>query len=338
MEKKTSYQYHTRPSDFQNYHCLDFNEYQGEIASSTIKVLANNELIKYYPRVNSCEFLLKLSQFLKISEQYISLTCGADEALFHILLLAKLKWKNSSVRLFFYPTYDHAAHFMKVLGVQIIPPESSKLSKMVYISFPNNPTGEEISPLKLEELIKRDKTIFWILDMTYIFYSRYKIEDYRDIILSNENLAAVLSFSKGFPLAGLRMACVLSTNSIVTRYFQKDYNKKTVGSVARAVALDCLQEREFYKEQQNQIIKNKAILTSLFKKIAHQKGLKLTPAFVEGGGNFFCMKGSLKEREKFAQFLYSKKIIVRQKANWSFLRVTSVCDKLLREIEKKIKL
>lgn len=336
MKQNFFYQYHERPPDFQNYYCLDFNEYQGEIANSTAQVLKNSELIRYYPRVNDCECLVKLSQFFKIPKKYIFLTCGADEALFHILLLKKLKWQYNTARLFFYPTYDHAIHFMKVLGFQILKPQSLESFKIVYISFPNNPTGEEISPLELEEAVKKDKKIFWILDMTYIFYSRYKTEDYKNIILSNKNVAAVLSFSKAFPLAGLRMACVLSTNSLVMEYFQKDYNKKTIGSMARAVALDCLQNRDFYQEQQHQIKKNKATLASLFEKIAHKQQLKLKSASIEGGGNFFCMKGSLKEREKFSHFLYARKIIIRQKKTWDFLRVTSVCDKLLEAVKNQI--
>ena len=56
-EKPFSYQYHRRPSDFLNYFCLDCNEYQGEIADSTAKVLQNQKLIQHYPLVDETSLL-----------------------------------------------------------------------------------------------------------------------------------------------------------------------------------------------------------------------------------------------------------------------------------------
>ena len=337
--KPFSYQYHQRPSDFLNYFCLDFNEYQGEIASSTVKVLQNQKLIQHYPLVDDTSLVQKLSRFLTVPEKNMALTAGADEALFHILLLSKIKYQFEVARLFFSPTYDHVVHFMEVLNFQVLHPADHSGCHLVYLSFPNNPTGAEISPEELERIIQIHKKSLLVLDLTYIFYSRYKIQDYKNMILSHENVVAVLSLAKAFPLAGLRMACVLSSNPQLMKYFQRDYNKKAVNTLARAVTLDCLKNKTFYQKQQKQIIKNKKPLADLFQNLARRENIGVTAMrrdLLTGGGNFFRMTGNPKERKHFLKLLYSKKIIVRNKEGWDFLRVTSVCDSLFNQIKKRL--
>ena len=166
-----SYQYHQRPTDFLNYFCLDFNEYQGEISGSTEKVLQNQKLIQHYPLVDDTSLIQKLSHFLTVPEKNMALTAGADEALFHVLTLSKIKYQFETARLFFFPTYDHVIHFMGVLGFQVFHPSDHSSSHLVYLSFPNNPTGAEISPEELERIIHIHKNSLLLLDMTYIFYS-----------------------------------------------------------------------------------------------------------------------------------------------------------------------
>lgn len=338
-DKSFAYQYHHRPSDFLNYFCLDFNEYQGEIASSTAKVLQNQKLIQHYPLVSDTSLIQKLSHFLTFPEKNMALTAGADEALFHILLLSKIRYQAGVARIFFFPTYDHVVHFMETLDFQVLHPSDHSDSHLVYLSFPNNPTGTEISPEELERTIQIYKKSLLILDLTYIFYSRYKIQDYKNIIFSHENVVAVLSLAKAFPLAGLRMGCVFSSNLQLMKYFQKDYNKKVVNTLARAVTLDCLENKTFYQKQQKQIIKNKKPLADLFQKLARQENIGMTVMrrdLLTGGGNFFRMTGNPKERKLFLKLLYSKKIIVRNKKDWDFLRVTSVCDSLFNQIKKRL--
>ena len=330
-----TYGYHCRPKDFLTFHCLDFNEYQGEIAPSTVKIPHNPELMRHYPPVEDTLLPLEISRFLKVPEENLVLTAGADSALFHILLLLKIKHQYRSARAFFDPTYDHAIHFMRILGFSVSPQPAKK--QVIYLSFPNNPTGEEMSPEHLKKELRRNQNSLWILDMTYMRYSRHRIEDYGKVILSCKNAAAVFSFAKSFPLAGLRMACVFGADSPLMKYFKRDYNKKSVGTLARAVALDCLQNRSFYREQQNQIKNNKKPLCDLFLKTAEKQGFQLKKGpSADNGGNFFLIGGPKTDRTAFARFLYSKKIIIRQKSGWDFLRITSVCNSFFEKIENSL--
>ena len=336
-----SYQYHARPVDFLKYHCLDFNEYQGEIASSTKQSLTRPELIKYYPLANHEPLLPELSNILKAPVQNIALTNGADEALFHTLLMAKMRLNCNRSCIFFNPSYSHAYFFMKTLGFNTIPFQSSKTfqdskQQIIYISFPNNPTGEEMPPHEFSAQLKRFKKSLWLVDLTYMLYSRYPLNSYIDMILSHNNVVSVMSFSKVFPLAGLRMAFVLSSHPQLLSYFREEYNKKTVNTLARTTAMDCIKNWSFYEKQRKQILNNRKQLACLFEKQALEKNLKVKSMFStmeNRGGNFFCMSGSLKERMLFVEYLYSKKIIVRCKKEWDFLRITSVSDKYLKKIE-----
>ena len=323
-----------------DFFCLDFNEYQGEIAPSTARSLGNSEIMRHYPLLLDKDPLLEeMARFLKIPPESAALANGADDALFHILFLAKKEFSQKSACVFFSPTYDHAIHFLNIMGFSpvLFGRTPSFKGKIVYLSFPNNPTGDEISPEGLDAALAAEKSSFWILDLTYLFYSRYKIQDYTEKILSHENAAAVLSLAKSFPLAGLRMACVFSANPLVMRYFQRDYNKKTVNALARAAALDCFQNGGFYQEQRRQIFNNRKILASMFQEAADQEGFKLKARSLEAkGGNFFCMEGEREDVSCFVRWLYSRKIIARLKDKWPFARVSSVSDFFLGKIQERL--
>ena len=339
MKKRSSYQYQKRPADFLDYFLLDFNEYQGDIAPSTKAVLKNPRLMQYYPLVDKEPVTRLFARKFSLPEKNINLANGADSALFHSLLTAKTKLNCQSARPFFHPSYTHADQFMKTLNFKILPPfqknsPASPAKQVIYLSSPNNPKGEEISPLELSDLLPRFKKHFWILDFTYTLYSRYPLKNYIQTVLAHKNAVGVMSFGKSFPLAGLRMAVVFSSHPAVLSYFNEDYNKKTIGTIARAAALDCLKQWSFYKNQRLEISKNKTRLASLFNSQALKKNIQVKSNDTSRGGNFFCISGSLKQREKFIKYLYSKKIIVRTKKNWDFIRVTSVNNKTFSKIKK----
>lgn len=335
------YQYHKRPIHFLDYHCLDFNEYQGEIASSTKDVLKNTELLAHYSNIDDDRLLLEVSKMIQVPASYLSLTNGADEALFHSLLIHKLNKSYNEICCYFPITYDHFIHFANMLDFKVSsrqPSLSNKAeldNKIVYMALPNNPTGQEIPPEQLKNIIQNSNDSFWILDLTYIFYSNYKLRDYIFQLSGFQNILVTVSFSKGFPLAGLRMAFMYSQHQKSIEYFKNQYNKKTVGIFAKEVALDCLKTNDFYQDQRRQIWNNRVHLSKLFQDLAEHQNLQLKCLPIQSqGGNFFRMKGPLEDRNKFVDFLYSLKIIVRNKEKWDFLRVTSVSDKKLKKIRE----
>ena len=393
-----TYQYARRPADFLSYNCLDFNEYQGEIPDSPA---LNPERFRHYPLTDDPSLLKALASLTSFPQKNLALTAGADEALFHSLLFLKLRRGLDKGFLFFQPSYDHAACFMKTLGFSVSgpwpevrrkppaaapprrvrkrPPPPQGISRsVVYLASPDNPTGREVPPAFLEELIRKSPQNFWLLDMTYIHYSaRFRISDYKSLLLNNKNAAIVLSLSKGFPLAGLRIGALASADEELLKYFGEEYNKKSVNAAGRAAALQCLEKESFYKEQRRQILRNKPLLAAALLKEAARLGLRLKPKnfvcfetegpaageapaldpvpppvktrpaetqtdsqalsnLADEAGNFFCLAGSAGDLQKFTEHLYSKKIIVRYKKNWDFLRVTSVSDSRLQKIKKQL--
>ncbi len=337
----SAYQYHSRPPDFLDFFCLDFNEYYGEIAPSTVRAIQNPELMRHYPLILEDDPLLReMAGFLKAPASRLALANGADDALFHLLFLAKKEFPQKSACAFFRPTYDHALHFLRLAGFEpsLFGEASSFEGRLVYLSLPNNPTGDEISPDGLKAALAAEKDSFWILDLTYLLYSRYKMRDFAKIILSRKNCAGVLSLAKSFPLAGLRMACVFSANPSVMRHFQRDYNKKTVNSLARAAALDCFQNMDFYEEQRRQIFENRKVMAGMFQEAASKGGFQLKArSLKDRGGNFFRMEGQAREVSRFVRHLRTKKIIARQKDQWNFARISSVSDAFLERIQKRLK-
>lgn len=73
---------------------------------------------------------------------------------------------------------------------------------VLIITTPNNPVGNTFDPKKLEELLSANPESYIIVDAVY---AEFCAHDYTALVNKHPNLIVFRSFSKAFPVAGLRL-------------------------------------------------------------------------------------------------------------------------------------
>ncbi|HQU99646.1 MAG: aminotransferase class I/II-fold pyridoxal phosphate-dependent enzyme [Bacteroidia bacterium] len=84
-------------------------------------------------------------------------------------------------------------------------------NSVLIITAPNNPTGTNISMKQLENILKQNPTALIVLDGVYCEFSK---TDFTPLINQYENLMVLRSFSKAFPVAGLRLGYLCASATI----------------------------------------------------------------------------------------------------------------------------
>lgn len=261
-----------------------------------------------------------------------------------MLLNQKITSKYSHLSIPQVPTYDHVKCFAQSLNYQVNHKDNfikfnsqqdlnnSQFKEIVYLCTPNNPSGDEITIENIRNLLDHCSENLFILDLTYGFYSKYPLDQYLKLTEKFTNLVCVFSLSKAYPLAGTRMGIVITNNSDLKSYFGSVYNKKTVNSASRYLALQCLNNNSYYKTQQLEIWHNRENIANFINQLAGQMRLDLTTVDPQThGGNFITINGNSNDLLSIKNFLESKKVLTRYKENWNFIRITSCNNELFSE-------
>lgn len=108
-------------------------------------------------------------------------------------------------------------------------------SRPVILCTPNNPTGDAVTPERVERLLDR-LTGPLLLDNAYGEFCRY---DYRPLLRRHRHLVIFRTFSKAWSLAGLRLGYLLADPDLVQELIKVKlpYNVGWATAVAGEVAL-----------------------------------------------------------------------------------------------------
>lgn len=193
--------------------------------TSLIKNLPSDEISLYPVYGNAIE---KIANKYDLSKNNVLLTNGCDEAL-NIIVNTYLE-ENDEI-LSYNPSFSMPSLYAKICGAKtrfinyserfVFKKEDfenniQEQTKLIYIATPNNPTGEVVKASVLNDLIKENKDILFIIDCTYVNFS-YSVafEDYIELIKKYDNVVVVKSFSKDYAIAGLRLGVVLANEEII---------------------------------------------------------------------------------------------------------------------------
>jgi histidinol-phosphate aminotransferase len=124
--------------------------------------------------------------------------------------------------------------------IEIVKQEDPKL---IFISSPNNPTGNSISQADLERLLEAFKDRIVALDEAYWYHSQS--EHVIKLINRYKNLVVIRTFSKYFALAGMRIGYALTGENLTEL---KKLSNRYLGynSLSEKVALAALDSSEYY--------------------------------------------------------------------------------------------
>ena len=224
-----------------------------------IKDMTNAQISKY-PHYG--HLIDKLAQKFNLPDCEILPTNGADEAL--SVVINTFLDKDEEL-LCFKPTFSmpelyalsgmgsfrSVDYYTKwVFDADKLIVSINEKTKIIYITTPNNPTGECANIDGIEKILKKFPSIVLILDLTYINFAD-NAPDYYSLIKKYDNLIIVKSFSKDFGLAGLRLGVILSQKQNIDNCKKviSPYSVNAVAIYAGIASLDDVEYESFIKEQ-----------------------------------------------------------------------------------------
>ena len=182
-----------------------------------------------YPNNKHPELITLISNYKKLNKDELVLCNGTDELIDLVIRVFCEPGKDKIITLNpTYGMYEVSAKINNVKNVKIdldhnfqidiekVKSQFDDLTKIIFITNPNNPTGNCFNEDSIIEIIKSFNGIVFI-DEAYIDYSNNslisKVNVYQNLIISQ-------TFSKALGLAGIRLGVGYSNNTLIS-YIKK---------------------------------------------------------------------------------------------------------------------
>jgi len=293
-------------------------DFQNEFTDFLSKVEINR-----YPNPTADEVEQSLRNLMGVDDSYgVLLGNGSDEL---IQILAMACGEKDSIMSFSpsFVMYEMIAKFTRLnyldsplIDFDINLKEALNLietqkPKIIFIAYPNNPTGNLFNREKIETIIKSTDALV-VLDEAYYAYSD---DTFLNDIAKYENLVLLRTISKiGF--AGVRLGLLIGSQEIVSELnkIRLPYN---INSLTQAASRFLLNKKDYLQSHANLIVNERKKLIESLKKY---KNIIVFPS----QANFVMIK--TEESEKFFNFLLEKKILIKNlskmKGLKNYLRIT----------------
>ena len=279
--------------------------------------------INRYPEPSAREVIKSLRSLMNIDENHgVLLGNGSDE----LIQLIALACNEGDTILSFSPSfvmYEMIAKFSRLNYIdsplidfdidlentlQIIKETQPKL---IFIAYPNNPTGNLFNREKIETIIQSTDALV-VLDEAYYAYAD---DTFLNDIFKYENLILLRTISKiGF--AGVRLGLIIGSEDIVGELnkIRLPYN---INSLTQATCKFLLNKKDYLQSHAELIVNERKELIESLKKY---KNITVFPS----QANFVLIK-TLDSQELF-NFLLDKRILIKNLSKMkgldNFLRIT----------------
>ena len=279
--------------------------------------------INRYPEPSAKEVIKSLRSLMNIDENHgVLLGNGSDE----LIQLIALACNEGDTILSFSPSfvmYEMIAKFSRLNYIdsplidfdidlentlQIIKETQPKL---IFIAYPNNPTGNLFNREKIETIIQSTDALV-VLDEAYYAYAD---DTFLNDIVKYENLILLRTISKiGF--AGVRLGLLIGSEEIVGELnkIRLPYN---INSLTQATCKFLLNKKDYLQSHAELIVNERKELIESLKKY---KNITVFPS----QANFVLIK-TLDSQELF-NFLLDKRILIKNLSKMkgldNFLRIT----------------
>lgn len=169
--------------------------------------------------------------------------------------------------------------------------------KLIFLSSPNNPTGNCLSPNRISEIIKQTEGLV-VIDEAYQMFSNKK--SFLSLLKKHENLIILKTLSK-IGLAGLRVGFMIADSKII-----KEVNKVrlpfNLNSLSQRIAIEALKGK---KQLQSYIMSIVSERKRLFKEMKKIKGIRPYPS----DANFILFK--VKDADRVYKGLLKRGVLIR---------------------------
>ena len=313
------------------------NEIVDLLESRTLK-------LNWYPDTNNAELRFLLADYVELPVEFVQYYSSSDSL--HESLATALINKGDNV-LAVAPTYDNFRVTMELNGAkydyfrtcedEFFQVDFLNLSKfiiknepkIVYMGFPNNPTGTQLAIEEIEYLISNSKNTLFVIDEAYYEFSTISVAK---LIPRYNNLVVTRTFSKAFGIASLRIGYLIAQPEF-HELMNRVRNAKSISSIAQIAAITLLKRKDSMKAFVKEINEAKIYLIDELTKL----------------GNFFCLKSNanfvlikvINDKQNLIHFLREQNIFVRDfnvDELKDYLRITIGTKVQMEKLVKTIKI
>jgi adenosylcobyric acid synthase len=154
-----------------------------------------------------------------------------------------------------------------------------KGGEMVLLGQPNNPTGRLVDGERLADMAARHPDTFFVVDEAFADF----VPDHRSMIHSGcDNIVVVRSMTKFYAVPGFRLGYAMAAADPAAR-LRGFLPPWSVGSVAQAVGLGVLEDRDYADRSRSETARLRAALAA---DLSALPGLKVYP----GAANFLLVR------------------------------------------------
>ncbi len=189
--------------------------------------------------------------------------------------------------------------------------------RILFISSPNNPTGNTLSPEELKQVLDKTRDAVVVLDEAYALFKTTDLSYVTEIINTYPNVMAIRTFSKYYALAGLRIGFALIGKEL-NRFEQFSSRYLGYNRLTESIALAALDSPEYYE---NITAKMNADKDMLFEELRKLPGFKP----YRSDANFMLVDMEKDKMAPLKKFLTERGIIIKfmaEKILNSQLRIT----------------
>ena len=281
---------------------LNCRLHNNELPWSPLEV-ADGNLNRYPDKKKQLGLQQWLAENYRVSPSQLLLTRGSDDGIDLLMRLFLSEGKNSILQCT--PTFPMYAFYARLQRARILDcplneADGFTLSidalfstwepdcKLIMLCRPNNPTGNLLDLATIATICNQYKNrSMVVVDEAYIEFSG---ADSATILLSKfDNLIILRTLSKAYGLAGLRLGCVMSGESIINA-LKNIMPPYTLSSPVMALANQALTDKAWFASSINKIIASRERL------LIQLKQIPVIDRVFDSFGNFVLIK-SQKARE-----------------------------------------
>ena len=172
---------------------------------------------------------------------------------------------------------------------------------IIFLSSPNNPTGNQFPKETMKELLENIK-IPLVVDEAYADFAPYSMLNWE-----YENLIVIRSFSKVAAAAGLRLGYVVANEKVVERLRQIQ-PLFSVSSIAQRYVIKILENYDYVRKKTAEL---KTERTRLFEQLQQVDGIQVYPS----DASFFLMRIRNTSASDVVERLKEDGILVSNRSN-----------------------
>ncbi len=308
---------------------LDKNEQSGDVDPKLKKRILDSlmkENWNRYPGADHRDIEEKIASYCGLHSENIVLSAGSASIITTLLDYFALNQKSIVITQPSYSLFDYHCKTYNISYEPWLLNEKLEFSldtlpilsanSVLIITSPNNPVGNAIQRHELEYILRKHPDSLIVLDAVY---SEFADEDFTSLVNDFPNLVVLRSFSKAFPIAGLRLG-YLCASSQVAAIIRKLVLQFSINYFSLIFAREMLFDQDFMKEARAQVRDIKKRRDAAFEFINLQFDEDLIKAY-RSQGNFLLLRFMNSEVfEKLMSCFESKGIKVLNCSNFPLLK------------------